>query len=227
MAVTNFDGVSRAVPLDVVSAKGADQIEVTKALRPDQDGDAIGGAVDIKTRSPFDRAGTWAFAEGVIGYSKLLSRYDNYPFENPLIESAAGYSTLFADGKLGLALGANLRERAFVKQRVSTQGWITRTFTPASGAALTGFVPTSLALQDFFDDVTAIGFNATGEWRPDHATRVRLDFAYNDRETNRGRQRQIVNTGGGAFVGTPTLVEDTFTAFTRSGNRVERIVAIQ
>ena len=222
VSVTNFDGVSRAVPLDVVSAKSADQIEVTKALRPDQDGDSIGGAVDIKTRSPFDRAGTWAFAEGVIGYSKLLSQYNNYPFDNPLIESAAGYSTVFGDGKLGLSLGANLRDRAFVKQRVSTQGWISRTFTPATGAALTGFVPTSLALQDFFDDVTAVGFTATGEWRPDAETRVRLDFAYNDRETNRGRQRQVVNTGGGSFIGTPTLVEDTFTAFTRSGNRVER-----
>ncbi len=224
VSVTNFDGVSRAVPLDVVSAKSADQIEVTKALRPDQDGDSIGGAVEIKSRSPFDRAGTWAFAEGVIGYSKLLSQYNNYPFDNPLIESAAGYSTVFGDGKLGLSLGANLRDRAFVKQRVSTQGWISRTFTPATGAAQTGFVPTSLALQDFFDDVTAVGFTATGEWRPAVETRVRLDFAYNDRDTNRGRQRQVVNTSGGSFVGTPTLVDDTFTAFTRSGNRVERNV---
>ena len=222
--VSNFDAVSRAVPLDVVSAKSADQIEVTKALRPDQDGDSIGGAVDIKTRSPFDREGTTAFVEGIVGYSKLLSEYNNYPYENPLLEAAAGYSTVTADGKLGLALGTNLRDRAFVKQRVSTQGWVSRTFTPATGAALTGFVPTSLALQDFFDDVEAVGFNATGEWRPDTTTRLRFDFAYNDRDTNRGRQRLVVNTSGGSFVGTPTITEDTFTSFTRSGNRVERNV---
>jgi len=224
VAVTNFEGVSRAVPLDVVSAKSADQIEVSKALRPDQDGDSIGGAVDIKTRSPFDRDGTWAFVEGVIGYSELLTQYSNYPFKNPLVESAAGYSTLLADGKVGLSFAANLRDRAFVKQRISTGGWASRAFTLASGPGVTGFVPLSVILQDFFDDVTAVGFNTTGEWRPDADTRLRLDFGYSDRETNRGRQRLVVNTSAGSFVGTPTLVDDTYTSFTRSGNRVERNV---
>ena len=32
--VTDFDGITRRVPLDVVSSDVADQIEVTKALRP-------------------------------------------------------------------------------------------------------------------------------------------------------------------------------------------------
>ena len=44
---TDSGGITRRVPLDVVSSEVADQIEVTKALRPDQDADSIGGAVNI------------------------------------------------------------------------------------------------------------------------------------------------------------------------------------
>jgi len=75
--VTDFDGLSRRVPLDVVSTDVADQIEVTKALRPDQDADSIGGAVDIRTRSAFSRDSRSAAVKLALGYSALLEDYFN------------------------------------------------------------------------------------------------------------------------------------------------------
>jgi TonB-dependent receptor len=44
----------RFVGLDVISANQLASIEVTKALTPDMDGDAIGGAVNLVTKSAFD-----------------------------------------------------------------------------------------------------------------------------------------------------------------------------
>ncbi|WP_260925877.1 TonB-dependent receptor [Novosphingobium sp. 9] len=45
----------RSVALDVVSSDTIESIEVKKSLTPDMDADAIGGSVEIKTVSAFDR----------------------------------------------------------------------------------------------------------------------------------------------------------------------------
>lgn len=206
-AVSDFSGLSRRVPLDVVSAKSADQIEVTKALRPDQDGDGIGGAVNIVTRGPFDREGTYASAEVEVGYSNLSEDYSgNYPYTDPSLEFSASFSTIIdEEGKHGISISANQRERQFLKQRVSTTGWRTN-----AGA----YRPLGLVLQHFYDDVSAAGLNTTYEWRPSEDNRIRVDFSYSNRDTERGRDRQVVNYGtpnpGGTIVG------DTFTQFTSS-----------
>ncbi len=216
IAVSDFGGLSRRVPLDVVSAKSADQIEVTKALRPDQDGDGIGGAVNIVTRSPFDRDGVYAFAEAAYGHSALLSRYSNdYPFENPSIEASAGFSTTFGSARtLGLAVSANLRERSFVKQRIGTGGW---SANRGPGGA---YYPITLNLQDFFDDVEATGFNGTFEWRPAEQHKLRLDVGFSARDTERGRQRI---TSGFIDGGTGTIAGDTYRDYTSTGRITRNI----
>lgn len=45
---------SRAVNLDVVSSDLVESVEVSKSLMPDQDADAVGGNIEIKTLSAFD-----------------------------------------------------------------------------------------------------------------------------------------------------------------------------
>ena len=220
-AVSDFSGLSRRVPLDVVSAKSADQIEVTKALRPDQDGDGIGGAVNIVTRSPFDRDGTYASAEASIGYSSLSDDYtSNYPYTDPNTEFSASFSTqLGKDPKHGLSLSANHRDHTLLKQRVSTTGWRTD-----SGA----YRPLGIALQHFYDDIKATGLNGTYEWRPTADAKVRLDASFSNRDTERGRDRQVINYGTPASGG--TIIDGTYTQFTSSSGtsgatrRVERNV---
>jgi TonB-dependent receptor len=45
---------SRAVNLDVISSDLVESVEVSKSLMPDQDADAVGGNIEIKTLSAFD-----------------------------------------------------------------------------------------------------------------------------------------------------------------------------
>ncbi len=220
-SVSDFSGLSRRVPLDVVSAKSADQIEVTKALRPDQDGDGIGGAVNITTRSPFDRDGIYASAEAEIGYSSITEDYSSsYPYNDPNTEFSASFSSpLGKSGKHGLSVSANFRDRSFLKQRISTTGWSFdgTAYSPSSGGS------TGVVLQHFFDDVQALGFNGTYEWRPTEETRIRFDFSYSSRDTERGRQRLLYRFFDGETAN-ETTGDDTYDTYSSSSTRVDRNV---
>jgi TonB-dependent receptor len=221
--VTDFDGNSRRIPLDVISSDTADQIEVTKALRPDQDADSLGGAVDIKTRSAFGQRGRTASVKAALGYSSLLSRYYGYPYENPTHEAAVNYSDLFgAERQWGLSLSASYRDRAFVKQRDSTTGW------NGLGTAASPFSMDSFVLQHYFDDMTNRGANGALEFRPNADHKFRLYAGYNARDTNRGRQRQQIffplPVVPATLVTPPVVTGDTYTSISARNNTVRKEV---
>jgi hypothetical protein len=75
VSVSNFDGASRSVPLDVISTQSVETIEVSKAITPDQDADAIGGSIRITSRSAFDREGRFASAEASLSLNNLVRSY--------------------------------------------------------------------------------------------------------------------------------------------------------
>lgn len=221
VSVSDFNGLSRRVPLDVVSSKSADQIEVTKALRPDQDGDGIGGAVNIVTRSPFDRDGVYASVEGAVGFSSLSKDYtSNYPYTDPETEFSGSFSTpLGKEGKHGIALSANYRDYSLLKQRIGTTGWSFDGvgYSPSGGGGA------GVALQHFFDDITSTGGNLTYEWRPNDDNTFRVDFSYSSRDTERGRQRLFYRYFDGETA-TETTGDDTYDTYTSTSTRVDRNV---
>ncbi|MBL9194303.1 MAG: TonB-dependent receptor [Opitutaceae bacterium] len=235
---TDFDGITRRVPLDVVSSDVADQIEVTKALRPDQDADSIGGAVNIRTRSAFSQKGRTATFKGGVNTSSLHDEYtSNYPFDETGYEAALTYSDLLGDKQqFGFSLGANIRDRVFLKQRNSTTGWNDtlgyRLGTSSTVNPLRGFVMDSAVLQHYFDDIQGTGLNGSLEWRPSDDHRIRFLASTNARETNRGRQRQVLffplfrlSDGSiGNVTGTPVVTGDTYTSLAAAGNTVRREV---
>ena len=55
VAIPAVSPTTRAVDLDTLPSDIVSSVEVSKTLRPSQDADSIAGAVDIKTRSPFDK----------------------------------------------------------------------------------------------------------------------------------------------------------------------------
>lgn len=66
----------RSVDLSLISSNMLDGIEVTKALTPDKDADALGGSVDLRLRTAPDKFLLDLQAQG--GYTALQRSYDNY-----------------------------------------------------------------------------------------------------------------------------------------------------
>ena len=90
------EGDVRQVQLDAVPADQLQSIEVTKALTPDMDADAIGGAVNLVTRQAVGRPTLLASASG--GYNALQESGGQR-----LFTATAGRR--FANGRLGLLAG--------------------------------------------------------------------------------------------------------------------------
>lgn len=94
----NTDGEERTEALDLIPAELLSSIEITKALLPENDGDAIGGAVNLTTPTATSRRGK---VKGSIagGYASILDRES---FRGKL-----SYSKRFLDKKLGLLVGTS------------------------------------------------------------------------------------------------------------------------
>src|SRR5690554_2607772 len=98
--LANPDAASRGVELDTIPADGIAALEVTKALTPDMDADAIAGNINIRTRSALDRDGLTLRASAARGEYELGSG-DNERY-NATIGNAFG-----ADRNIGLLISAS------------------------------------------------------------------------------------------------------------------------
>ncbi len=99
--VPSTSGDDRSVDLSLISSNMLDGIEVMKAITPDKDADAIGGAVDLKLREAPDEMMVDVLAQG--GYNQLQSYYGNYKIN-------ASVGQRFLDKKLGVIASLNLDE---------------------------------------------------------------------------------------------------------------------
>jgi TonB-dependent receptor len=96
--VPSVDTNDRSVDLSLVSSNMLDGIEVTKALTPDQDADALGGTVDLRLRSAPDNLFADFQVQG--GYTALQRTTGNYKI-------VGSVSNRFFDRKLGVIVGIN------------------------------------------------------------------------------------------------------------------------
>lgn len=91
---------SRVVELDVISAAQLSGIEVTKVITPDMDANAIGGSVNLKTRSAFDQNKRLLNAT-IGGGQNSIADGSNYRF-------AANYADVLGEKEnIGFSIGTN------------------------------------------------------------------------------------------------------------------------
>jgi TonB-dependent receptor len=216
VVVSNFDGASRSVPLDVVSASNAESIEVTKSVLPSQDAAAIGGAINIRSRSAFDQRGESLALEASLGRNSLASRYrGDYPHDGLTREFFGRWSgRLNEEETLGVALSANVSQRPHLFRSVSNGPYVLDgdTYFPSYGM-----------LEEAFDNIDTQGLAARLDFRPSGAFEASLSVDYSRRETNQGSQRGQVNFDPRFLVGELIESGDTAIGFT-SEDRSQREV---
>ncbi|WP_076414242.1 TonB-dependent receptor [Shewanella sp. UCD-KL12] len=103
----------RAVALDVVPADLLQSVEVSKTLTPDMDADSLGGAIEVKSLSAFDRDDTYMNVSAEGSYDEMTES------TNPKL--AASYSDIF-DDTFGVAVAASWYQRDFGSDNVETGG---------------------------------------------------------------------------------------------------------
>ena len=106
---------SRKVALDVIPTEILERLEVRKTITPDMDGDAIGGSVNLKTVSPFDKGGRYASIKTQFLYNDLVDAF------SPMVSVA--YGDLFGDrNDMGLIVAASYQEREFGSDNIEVDG---------------------------------------------------------------------------------------------------------
>ena len=106
----------RNVALDVIPSDLVESLEVTKTLTPNQDGDAIGGTINIKSLSAFDREGMSYKLKGQSFYNDLQGSR-GHKFSGTFTNAFD-----FAGGELGLALSISTNEREFGTDNLEADG---------------------------------------------------------------------------------------------------------
>ena len=90
---------NRNVQLDVIPSDLLGAIEISKALTPDMDADAIGGSVNLITKNAFDYDGQVLKVDIGGGYKNLRGDLNK--------KATFTYGNQFMDGKLGLLIGGS------------------------------------------------------------------------------------------------------------------------
>lgn len=214
--VSNFDGASRSVPLDVVPSKNAESIEVTKAVLPSQDAEGIGGAINIRSSSAFDQSGRFLSLEASVGDLSLAGKYHgSYPHDDTPVEFSVSWSDMLAtEQPMGLALSLNHSSRPTLFRSIENGPYV---------LDLGDYFPSYGRLEEAFDNVKTTGLSGRYDFRPGEQFQMSLDFNYSLRETNQGSQRADVNFDPAFLVGDLETVNNTAVAFT-SEDRSQREV---
>jgi TonB-dependent receptor len=135
--VSTAEKGTREAALDVISSTFISTLEVSKVTTPDMDGDAMGGSVNIKTRSGFDQEGTQEMLQIGTNYAHQEDRHGGYNVAN-------NYAGQFDGGKLGIAIDLAADARPFTAYTEPATGW--QQVTVNGGA---DWVPTSMDFRHY------------------------------------------------------------------------------
>jgi iron complex outermembrane recepter protein len=107
-----FGGGGRKVNLEVIPNSAVSRLEIFKSFTPDIDGHAVGGYLNLVSRSPLDRKGLHVRADATLGYYTLrdLPTSDKHDPEGKLALTVS--NTFGADDRFGVLLSLNYDRKA-------------------------------------------------------------------------------------------------------------------
>jgi TonB-dependent receptor len=177
VSVPSPDPDTRAINLDVLPSDVVSSVEVTKALRPDQDADSIAGAINIRTESPFDHGGLRVRGMGGLSYNEFGGTNDT--------RGSLTVSNIFgSEQTFGLIASASYSKTRRQVDNVEN-AWIYED-RPDGGEVAT--IDETL-FKDYDTRRERKAFTTTLEWRPVPETRLYLRYAYSEFTDDEFRNR--------------------------------------
>lgn len=185
----------RAFEIDKVSTASIESIEVFKAATPDMDADSIGGSINLKTKSSFDRTGR------VFDYTVSMNTYFQSGTKYP--SGSFSYSDVYgADRRLGLSVSGSWN-RTYGPRSAFRAGYTNPTLT--APAPMTDF---QTAEDEIRLDRGGVGMKA--EYKLTSFASVFLGVMYNNFRDVMDQHKQRVRRSNGTAVSP----DDVVTVFT-------------
>ena len=189
IVATGDNGGSRTVPLDTVPSSFAQRLEVYKTVTPEMDPNAIGGIINIVTRSAFDS--DKPFLNATAAYTLLEQAGDIASERVSWRASAQGGTRFGPDRQFGIVGQVNYSLRNYDITQFETANPSFREYTAAGAPVDLGSgngipVPVQERLFLYNNVRERIGGALALEWQPGPALSMRLFGTYNrfkDKET--------------------------------------------
>jgi TonB-dependent receptor len=171
--VSGVDETGRTVPLDIVPSVMAGRVEVIKTVTPENDANAIGGIINIETRSAFDTKKDFFF-NGIASYG-IYEQHGEVRNDKPSMRFAFASGGRFgADDQWGVVIGASFEQLDYDIPQIEVATPSVREYTAAGAPVNSGDprgngiqVPTQLRLFYYNNTKQRAGANAKVEYRGD------------------------------------------------------------
>lgn len=207
--VGSVDESGRTVPMDIVPSVMAGRLEVIKTVTPENDGNAIGGVVNVTTRSAFDAGRPFLNMMGSYGHYERSGDVRN---DKPSFRLAAAAGRTFgADEEWGVVIGASFEQLDYDIPQVESQDPSVREYTaagvPVNSGAPTGNgiqVPTFQRLFWYNNTKQRKGVNGKIEYRPTDDFRAEISALYAKMQDDEERIENRLEPLGNVTNQTPT-----------------------
>lgn len=186
----------RSVALDVIPSELLEGLEVAKTFTPDMDGDGIGGHIDIKSLSAFDRDGAFLNIGAETSYTDLDEEH------SPKVNIAGGNVFSIGDGtdNLGVAATISWQERDFGSDNVETDGGWDFLETEAGDEFLGA---EEIEMRDYVVTRERLGFTLNLDYKASENTTLFFRSLYSEFSDQEYRNRnQFKFDDGDAVAGT-------------------------
>jgi TonB-dependent receptor len=174
-----IEGGSRTVPLDIVPSVMVGRAEVVKTVLPEQDANAIGGIINIVTRSAFDSAEP--FLNSLVSLGDAENKGDVRNDKTNYRAAVAGGTTFGADEQFGIVVGVSTEQIDIDIPQFEAATPSIREYNaagaPVDSGSATGNgiqVPVQHRLFWYNNTKTREGANLKFDWRPTDTFRAEL-----------------------------------------------------
>jgi TonB-dependent receptor len=189
----------RNVKLDVIPADLVESVELSKTLSANQDGNAIGGSVNLVTRTATDQP--YFAVEGLLGHTPIAGG-------RGLDQVSSTYGRRFLEGKkLGFIIGGSYDWNGRGINDIEPSPAV-NTIVDASGNPTSATVnaPNGINLRDYHYDRTRYGFAGTLDYKFSDVATAYLRGLYSHFNDNGENWNYILTPGN--FT-SPTTTDDT------------------
>lgn len=200
---------ARTVPLDIVPSVMVGRAEVVKTVLPEQDANAIGGIINIVTRSAFDSPEP--FLNSLVALGDAENKGEVRNDKTNYRAAVAGGTTFGADDQFGIVVGASSEQIDIDIPQFEAATPSIREYTaagaPVDSGSATGNgiqVPVQHRLFWYNNTKTREGANLKLDWRPSDTFKAELSGLYADMEDDEERIEYRIEPIGNVTNQTPT-----------------------